>query len=38
MNIGVWSGGGPQTPADLLLGIGLVFSLAAASLRPVASR
>ena len=34
----VWSGGGPRTPADLLLGIGLVFTLAAASLRRVASR
>ena len=28
----------PEPQADLLLGIGLVFSLAAASLRPVASR
>ena len=28
----------PEPQADLLLGIGFVFSLAAASLRPVASR
>jgi len=37
VNIGVWRGDGPRTQADLLLGIGLVFTLAAASLRPAPS-